>query len=277
MGGKRKPLFSHDRLVFELAQQSVRAAVSDAPPAQPAETSSETSHKAAQPIFLSSLMSSMTPVSEQNTADTAPASSQAAALPVSSAPGLNCPAALQASVPLPAASVHLPPGTTPQPVPGQAAHQNEAATRITGASTQTSTEQASAAQQPSGGVSGGTEVASAQQAGRAAARAVAAAATAQATPAAAAATAAVDPLGAGDAAPAHPAGKSAAPAAAAAAPAQALTQEEYAKAVKVALAWTPPERPAEALPRGNLPQKRRADEAEDDSSPERHTEKRRCR
>ena len=61
MGGKRKPLFSHDRLVFELAQEAVRAAVSDPHPApaaplanssttlEPAQAGASTTNGTAEP------------------------------------------------------------------------------------------------------------------------------------------------------------------------------------------------------------------------------------
>lgn len=49
MGGKRKPLFSHDRLVFELAQEAVRAAASAPKPAPAAPVAcSSTAPEAAQ-------------------------------------------------------------------------------------------------------------------------------------------------------------------------------------------------------------------------------------
>lgn len=218
MGGKRRPLFSHDRLVFDLAQQAVRAAAPEAAPAQAgtAHSSSPATVPAAQ-----------SPLDEQRHA--------AAAGPAAGLP-----------------HVHLPAGCTAATAVAQ-----EAAAEVSNAA---------AAKEPvdqplvgSGTSAGAAQAATAGGLGPASSPGPQLGVVGQA------------------AGLAQPADQAAAPPTACTAQAEAKPQQDYKGLVEVALGWTPPARPAEALPRGDLPLKRRADQAEDEPLSEQHATKRQCR
>ncbi|KAK9840352.1 hypothetical protein WJX74_008124 [Apatococcus lobatus] len=195
MGGKRKPLFSHDRLVFELAQQAVRAAASPVDPAAAAcpTPGPASTQQAAQTVGFGA----------SNTAEH---------------PGLR-----SVREKAPPASAATAPGAVvsdAQPVPDSTSKVDILQTGPTERQASTLGQESDLPQQ-------------AQQAAE-----LAEACTRQS---------------------------------------DCKLAQDFEGLLEVALGWTPPARPAEALPRSNLPLKRRADEADDQPRSKHQNAKRQCR
>ncbi len=281
MGGKRKPLFSHDRLVFELAQHALKAGVvGAATPPEPTAAIQDSAGPATQCAANAAPApcpadSAMRPERSSSLAPACQAAAGATLAPRPLQPSTGAPPALHNGYLQPAA----------QGAKGMGPSQPSA--RPQGAAQDTYQDQPQPAasvlsklQPPAGPQSAALE-AQRSHPGASACGTLQPSVTPQQghkavvdslLPADGHMQPLADPLQ-GQKAVSEPATRTDSTSQPSVAPLQ-----NYKAMLEKALAWTPPARPAEALPRGNLPLKRRADEVED--SPESlgdHSAKRACR